>query len=98
MSKFSLIVTGLLVSGVFCTLPASAQSVVGSSDARDPFSRAASGDNGGLMQLLHTVQNGRLTSSEEFNRQQQQRIAGSTQDFRAEQLRRIREQQQQKKP
>jgi hypothetical protein len=95
MLKFPVIVTGLLVGGMVCTTPAFAQNASG--DARDPLSRAAAGDQGGLLQLLHNVQNGRQTTPEEFNRQQNQRIAGSTQDFRAEQLRRLREQQQQQR-
>jgi hypothetical protein len=98
-SKFTFVLVGLLVSSLSAALPAAAQSVNGSnSDSRDPFARAASGDQGGLMQLLHGVQNGAIRNNTEFNIQQERQISGSTEGFRAEQLRRLRAQQQAKKP
>jgi hypothetical protein len=100
MSKFTFVlVSGLLIGSLSAALPAAAQSVNGSNgDSRDPFSRAAAGDQGGLMQLLHGVQNGAIRNDTEFNVQQQRQISGSTEGFRAEQLRRLRAQQQAKKP
>jgi hypothetical protein len=98
MSKFSFLLTGLMVGGAFATglltgQPASAQAVFGNSgDARDPLSRASSGDTGGILQLLQNVQNGKLRDPSEFSREQSQRINGAASDFKAEQLRRLQSQ------
>jgi hypothetical protein len=99
MSKYTFVLVGLLVSSLSAALPAGAQSVNGSNgDSRDPFARAAYGDQGGIMQLLHGVQNGSLRNNSEFNVQQDRQISGSTDSFRAEQLRRLRAKQQATKP
>ncbi len=102
MSKFSFILAGLMVGGVFTAglltgQPASAQGVFGNSgDSRDPLTRASSGDTGGILQLLQSIQNGKLRDPGEFSREQSQQISGAASSFKAEQLRRIQAQQQAK--
>jgi hypothetical protein len=99
MSKFRFLLAGLMVSGAFTAglltgQPASAQSVFGNSgDSRDPLSRASSGDTGGILQLMQSLQNGKLRDPSEFSREQGQRITGAASDFKAEQLRRLQAQQ-----
>jgi hypothetical protein len=103
MSKFNLIMAGLMVGGA-CTVglltgqPANAQATFGNSgDARDPLSRASTGDTSGLLQLMQNLQNGRQRDPNEVAREQSQQIDGAASNFRAEQLRRIRAQQASKK-
>jgi hypothetical protein len=91
MSKFTIALVGLMSFAIVS--PAMAQSNT-SGDSRDPFVRASTGDTGGLMQLLHGVQTGAIRNDSEFVRQQQQQVSSSTASFRAEQLRRLRAQQQ----
>jgi hypothetical protein len=91
MSKFTIALVGLMSFALVA--PAMAQTNT-SGDNRDPFSRAATGDTGGLMQLLHGVQTGAIRNNSEFERQQQQQVSSTTANFRAEQLRRLRAQQQ----
>jgi hypothetical protein len=100
MSKFTFALVGLMSfalalasASAGIVAPAMAQTNT-SGDNRDPFSRAATGDTGGLMQLLHGVQTGAIRNNAEFERQQQQQVSSSTASFRAEQLRRLRAQQQ----
>jgi hypothetical protein len=100
MSKFSFLLTGLMMGGAFAAgllltaQPASAQSVFGNSgDSRDPLTRASSGDTGGILQLLQNLQNGQLRDPSAFSREQSQKIDGATSDFKAEQLRRLQAQQ-----
>ena len=102
MSKFSFLLAGLIVGGAFTAgllteQPASAQGAFGtsgdSSDARDPFSRASSGDTSGILQLLRNAQNGKLRDPSEFSREQSQQISGAASNFKAEQLRRLQAQQ-----
>lgn len=90
-SQIAFTVIGLIASIGLGSSAALAQS----GDNRDPLSRASSGDTGGLLQMLHGIQNGQIRNENEFSRQQGQQINNSTQSFRAEQLRRIRAQQQQ---
>jgi hypothetical protein len=98
MSKINLLVAGLLCCGSLVVVgqPSFAQ-LNNSGDNRDPFSRAGQGDTTGLLSVLHGLQNGRKLSEGEFLTQQRERLSGSAQDFRAEQLRRMREQQQKPK-
>jgi hypothetical protein len=61
-----------------------------SGDNRDPFSRAASGDTSGLMQLLNQAQlDGRNNPNAIADQQGQ--IDSATADFRARQMQMIRE-------
>jgi|APDOM4702015118_1054815.scaffolds.fasta_scaffold928184_1 hypothetical protein len=98
MSKINLLVAGLLYCGSLAVVsqPSFAQ-LNNSGDNRDPFSRASQGDTTGLLSVLHNLQNGSKKSEGEFLSQQRQQLSGSAQDFRAEQLRLLRERQQQKK-
>jgi hypothetical protein len=92
MFKFTFALVGLMSFAIVS--PAMAQTTNTSGDNRDPFARASTGDTGGLMQLLHGVQTGAIRNDSEFVRQQQQQVSSSTANFRAEQLRRLRAQQQ----
>ncbi len=96
MSKFNCLVVGLLVGSSLTALsqPSLAQSSFGG-DARDPFSSASQGDSTGLLRLLNGIQNGKQTSEKDFLSQQQVQLSGSAQDFRSQQLRRLREKKQQ---
>jgi hypothetical protein len=96
MSKINLLIASLLCCSSLAVVsqPGFAQ-LNNSGDDRDPFSRASQGDSTGLMSILHGLQNGQLKSEGEFLAQQRQQLTGSTQDFRTEQLRRLREMQQQ---
>jgi hypothetical protein len=91
MSKFTFALVGLMSFAIVA--PAMAQNNT-SGDNRDPFARASTGDTGGLLQLLHGLQTGAIRNDPEFARQQQQQVSSSTAAFRAEQLRRLRAQQQ----
>lgn len=98
MSKTNLLVVGLLVGSSLLALhqPSFAQNA-NSGEYRDPFSSASQGDTTGLLRLLNGLQNGKQTSEKDFLAQQQTQLSGSAQDFRAQQLRRMREKQQQQK-
>jgi hypothetical protein len=93
MSKFSFLLAGLIIGGTFAAScltgqPASAQSDFGNSgDARDPLTRASSGDTSAILQLLQRAQNGRLRDPSEFAREQSQQISDAVNDFKAKQLR-----------
>ncbi len=91
MFKFTFALLGLMSFAIVS--PAMAQSNT-NGDNRDPFARASAGDTGGLMQILHGLQTGGVRNDSEFARQQQQQVSSSTANFRAEQLRRLRAQQQ----
>jgi hypothetical protein len=97
MSKVKFLVVSLLI-GSSCPAfhqPVFAQSNTNSGEYRDPFSSASQGDTTGLLRLLNGLQNGKQTSEKDFIAQQQGQLSGSAQDFRAQQLRRLREKQQQ---
>jgi hypothetical protein len=96
MSKFNCLVVGLLVGASFTAFnqPSFAQ-VNQTGEYRDPFSSASQGDTTGLLRILNGIQNGKQTSEKDFLAQQQVELTGSAQDFRAQQLRRLREKQQQ---
>ncbi len=99
MSKLNFLVVGLLVGVSFSSFnqPGLAQVNSTSGEYRDPFSSASQGDTTGLLRILNGLQNGKLTSEQDFLTQQRVELTGSTQDFRAQQLRRLREQQSQPK-
>jgi hypothetical protein len=94
MSIASILVAGCAVS----LLPSAsfAQSFPNNNgDSRDPFSRAASGDQSGLMQLINEAQlRGRPTASVEVQRQQ---IDSAAEEFRARQLKAWKERNQRNK-
>jgi hypothetical protein len=92
----SLAVGGSLLAGLLSIQPAHAQ-FNGSGDSRDPFARAAAGDTSGLMGILQGLQNGRQRDPNEVAREQGEQIDSAANDFRAEQLRRLREQGNKKK-
>ncbi len=96
MSKFNCLVVCLLVGASFTAFnqPSFAQ-VNPTGEYRDPFSSASQGDTTGLLRILNGIQNGKQTSEKDFLAQQQIELTGSAQDFRAQQLRRLREKQQQ---
>ncbi len=93
MSKFNFLVVGLLVGSSLTAIsqPSFAQSNNPfSGESSDPFSRASQGDSGGLMRLLNNVQGSGKTSEKDFLFQQQTQLSGSAQDFKAQQLQRLR--------
>jgi hypothetical protein len=62
----------------------------GSSDNRDPFSRAGGGDTSGLLNIINQAQlNGR--NNPNYGIEQRDQINSATEDFRAERLRLLRE-------
>ena len=62
----------------------------GSSDNRDPFSRASGGDTSGLLHLINQAQlNGKSNSN--YGAAQSDQINSATEDFRAQRLRLLRE-------
>lgn len=62
----------------------------GSSDNRDPFNRASSGDPAGLLNIINQAQlNGR--SNPNYGAEQRDQINSATEDFRAQRLRLLRE-------
>ncbi|GEM_PF-2430501 len=62
----------------------------GSSDNRDPFSRASGGDTSGLLNIINQAQlNGKSNSN--YAIEQRDQLNSATEDFRAERLRMLRE-------
>ena len=62
----------------------------GSSDNRDPFSRASGGDTSGLLNIINQAQlNGK--SNPNYSIEQREQLNSATEDFRAERLRLLRE-------
>jgi hypothetical protein len=62
-----------------------------SSDNRDPFNRAATGDTSGLMQLLNKAQMSGSRNESEYYRGQDEQINSATEDFRARQIQALRQ-------
>ena len=61
-----------------------------SGDNRDPFNRANSGDTSGLLNLINQAQLNRNTNPN-YNREQREQLNTATEDFRASQLRALRQ-------
>ncbi|WP_310482804.1 hypothetical protein [Chamaesiphon sp. VAR_48_metabat_403] len=62
----------------------------GTSDNRDPFSRASGGDTSGLLNLINQAQLGGKNNPNYSNEQREQ-LNSATEDFRTNQLKLIRE-------
>ena len=61
----------------------------GSSDNRDPFSRASGGDTSGLLGIINQAQlNGKNSN---YGNEQRDQLNSATEDFRAQRLRSLRE-------
>jgi hypothetical protein len=62
----------------------------GSSDNRDPFSRASGGDTSGLLNLINQAQlNGK--NNPNYSTEQREQLNSASEDFRLNQLKLIRE-------
>jgi hypothetical protein len=69
----------------------------GSSDNRDPFSRASGGDTSGLLNLINQAQlNGK--NNPNSTSEQREQLNSATEDFRTNQLKLIRERNQKATP
>lgn len=93
--KFSLTPTCIVLGLALSLMPtiASAQSsgsFGSSSDNRDPFNRASSGDTSGLLNLINQAQlNSKINPN--YSSEQREQINSATEDFRARQLQVLRE-------
>ena len=78
-------------------IPSIASAQFGSSDSSDPFKRAATGDTSGLLNLLNQAQlNGKLNPN--YATEQREQVTLATEDFRALQLKALRDRQKKADP
>jgi hypothetical protein len=94
--KLSFTPTAILLSCTLALLPtnAFAQSAGGfgnGGDNRDPFNRASSGDTSGLMQLINQAQLSGFQGSANSSGDKQEQLNSATVDFRAQQLKLLRD-------
>jgi hypothetical protein len=93
MNKFTAF-SSLLLGLSLTLVPSIASAQFGSNEGGDPFKRAATGDTSGLLNLLNQAQlNGK--SNPNYANEQREQVTSATDDFRALQLKALRDRQKQ---
>jgi hypothetical protein len=87
----------LLLSLVLALTPSIASAQFNSNEGNDPFKRAATGDTSGLLNLINQAQINGKTNPNYANEQREQ-VTSATEDFRALQLKALRDHQKKADP